>query len=100
MLQLRDLGIQVEPGQYVQYIVTNEHARNYKHRVCVVESITGDEQIDVDYYLRQIAKCGESLLIPFGYTLENLEELLHQLKYKGKAYGSILPRVRTDQTCF
>ena len=100
LLQLRDLGIQVEPGQYVQYIVTNEHARNYKHRVCVVESITGDEQIDVDYYLRQIAKCGESLLIPFGYTLENLEELLHQLKYKGKTYGSILPRVRTDQTCF
>jgi len=99
LLQLRDLGVQVEPGQYVQYIVTNEHTRNYKHRVCVVESITGDEQIDVDYYLRQIAKCAESLLIPFGYTLENLEIYLHQLKYKENLYGTILPRVRTNQTC-
>ncbi|UCF49699.1 MAG: hypothetical protein JSU91_08110, partial [Thermoplasmatales archaeon] len=100
LLQLRDLGIQVEPGQYVQYIVTNEHSRNYKNRVCVVESITGDEKIDVDYYLRQIAKCAESLLIPFGYTLENLKNYLLKLKYKEKMYGSILPRVRIKQTCF
>jgi DNA polymerase elongation subunit (family B) len=99
LLQLRDRGIQVEPGQYVQYIVTNERARNHAHRVSVVESLTGDEQIDVDYYLRQIAKCGESLLIPFGHTLENLYARLHQLKYKENRNGTILQRVRTNQTC-
>jgi hypothetical protein len=36
----------------------------------------GTEDIDVAYYLRQLAKCGESLLIPFGYIIEKLEEKL------------------------
>jgi DNA polymerase elongation subunit (family B) len=100
LLQLRDLDIRVEPGQYVQYVVTDEHSRNYKDRVCVIESLTGNEQIDIDYYLRQIAKCGESILVPFGYTLENLELMLQQKKRGENIYGSILQRVRTNQTCF
>ncbi|MCX6665948.1 MAG: hypothetical protein NT038_07835 [Euryarchaeota archaeon] len=75
LIQLRDLGILVEPGQSIQYIVTNERSRNYKNRVCVLESMTGSEEIDVGFYLRHIAKCGESLLLPFGYTKEKLELL-------------------------
>jgi DNA polymerase elongation subunit (family B) len=36
----------------------------------------GTEDIDVAYYLRQLAKCAESLLVPFGYTKEKLQEML------------------------
>jgi DNA polymerase elongation subunit (family B) len=76
LIQLRDLGILVKPGQSIQYLVTNEHSREYHHRVCVVESMTGNEEIDIGFYLRQIAKCGESLFLPFGYTREKLDQLL------------------------
>ena len=100
LLQLRDLGIKVEPGQYVQYVVRNEHTRDYKERVCVVQSLSDDEAIDVKYYLRQIAKCGESILVPFGYTLEKLEEMLYQLLYQEMMNVSVLSRNRTNQTCF
>jgi DNA polymerase elongation subunit (family B) len=76
LLQLQDLGIQVELGQSVRYLVTDESSRNYKRRVCIAEKIQGTEEIDVAYYLRQLAKCGESLLVPFDYTREKLEKML------------------------
>jgi DNA polymerase elongation subunit (family B) len=76
LLQLQDLGVQVEPGQSVRYIVTDESSQNYKRRVCLAEKIQGTEDIDVGYYLRQLAKCAESLLVPFGYTREKLQEKL------------------------
>lgn len=92
LLQLRDLGIIVEPSQSVRYIVTDENSRNYKERVCKVESITGCEKADVNFYLRQIAKCGESMLVPFGYTIEKLESMLQKIKYMEKINVSILSR--------
>lgn len=76
LLQLQDLGIAVQPGQSVRYLVTDETSQNYKRRVCLAEKILGTEDIDARYYLRQLAKCAESLLVPFGYTKEKLEEML------------------------
>jgi DNA polymerase elongation subunit (family B) len=76
LLQLQDQGIQVGPGQSVRYIVTDEISRSYKQRVCIAETMQGTEPIDTGYYLRQLARCAESLLTPFGYTIERLGELL------------------------
>jgi DNA polymerase elongation subunit (family B) len=76
LLQLQDQGVHIEPGQSVRYIVTDECSRNYKRRVCLAEKGNGTEDIDMGYYLRQLAKCAESLLIPFGYTKEKLQEML------------------------
>lgn len=76
LLQLQDLGVQVQPGQSVRYLVTDEASRNYKRRVCLAEKMQGTKDIDVEYYLRQLAKCAESILIPFGYTKEKLQQML------------------------
>jgi DNA polymerase elongation subunit (family B) len=76
LLQLQDCGVQIQPGQSVRYLVTDESSQEYKKRVCLDETIQGDEAIDVGYYLRQLAKCAESLLVPFGYTKEKLQEVL------------------------
>jgi len=76
LLQLQDLGVQVSPGQSIRYLITDESSKDYKQRVCLAERMQGIEDIDVGYYLRQLAKCAESLLIPFGYTKEKLEEML------------------------
>ncbi len=76
LLQYRDNDITIEPGQSVHYIVTNEQSSDYHTRVCIAELITEDEHIDTNFYLRQLTKCGESLLLPFGYTKEKLENIL------------------------
>ncbi|HWR63712.1 MAG TPA: DNA polymerase domain-containing protein, partial [Candidatus Thermoplasmatota archaeon] len=39
LLQLQDLGVQVQPGQSVRYLVTDETSQNYKQRVCLAEKI-------------------------------------------------------------
>jgi DNA polymerase I len=95
LLQLRDIGINVEPGQSIHYVVTDERSRDYKERVCVAELLTDSVEVDVGFYLRQVAKCGESILIPFGYTLEKLESMLQKIRYREKVNVSVLPRVRT-----
>ena len=95
LLQLRDIGINVEPGQSIRYVVTSERSRDYKERVCIAELLTDSVEVDVGFYLRQIAKCGESILIPFGYTLEKMESMLQKIRYREKVYVSVLPRVRT-----
>ena len=76
LLQLQDSSVQIQPGQSVHYLVTDESSQDYKKRICLAETIQGDESIDVRYYLRQLAKCAESLLVPFGYTKEKLQEIL------------------------
>ncbi|MBN1281220.1 MAG: hypothetical protein JXA00_06190 [Candidatus Thermoplasmatota archaeon] len=78
LLQLQDDGICLALGQSVRYLVTHEQSRDYKHRVCLAEHINGVEDVDVGYYLRQLAKCAESLLVPFGYTREHLIRLLNE----------------------
>ncbi len=76
LLQLQDRGVHIQPGQSVRYFVSDEASRDYKRRVCLAETMQGAEDIDVGYYLRQLAKCAESILIPFGYTREKLKDML------------------------
>ncbi len=76
LLQLQDRGVHIQPGQSVRYVVTDEASRDYKRRVCLAETMQATEDIDVGYYLRQLAKCAESLLIPFGYKKEKLQDIL------------------------
>jgi DNA polymerase elongation subunit (family B) len=90
LLQLRDLGVPVKLGQSVRYLVTHEASRDYHARVCVAERLTGNESIDVGFYLRQIAKCGESMLLPFQYSMERLQEMLHQIHQREKRNVSVL----------
>ena len=79
LIQLRNAGVQTRPGQSIRYIVRNEKSRDHNERVCIDEKIDENEKVDVNYYLRQIAKCGESILIPFGYKLERLYNMLQKI---------------------
>lgn len=100
MIQLRKAGVEPEPGQSVRYVVCNEKTRNPWKRVCIAEYLENNDTIDVDFYLRQIAQYAESILIPFGFTLEKFYDMLQKIKYREICNVSILPGIRTHQTCF
>jgi DNA polymerase elongation subunit (family B) len=100
LFQLRDAGISPEPGQSIRYVVRDEKSRDYRKRICIAESLEDNDKIDVDFYLRQVAMCGESLLVPFGFTDERLYDMLQKIRIRERLNVSILPRVRTHQTCF
>jgi DNA polymerase elongation subunit (family B) len=100
LFQLRESGAEPEPGQSVRYVVCDENSRKPKERVRITELLDGNEKIDVDFYLRQIAQYGESILVPFGFTLEKLYEMLQKIKMRELLHVSILPGIRTRQTSF
>jgi len=56
------------------------------------------KDIDVDFYLRQVAMYGESILVPFGFRLEKLYDMLQKIKEREKLNISVLPRAETVQT--
>jgi DNA polymerase elongation subunit (family B) len=98
LLQLRKEGVEPEPGQSIRYVVCNEKTRNPWKRVCIAENIENNSTIDVDFYLRQIAQYAESILIPFGFTLERFYDMLQKIKHREAYNVSILPGIRTHQT--
>jgi DNA polymerase elongation subunit (family B) len=97
LFQLRALGVQPEPGQSVRYVVCDERSRKPKERVCIAEILDSCEKIDVDFYLRQIAQYAESILVPFGFTLEKIFDMLIKIKTREDLNVSVLPGIRTIQ---
>lgn len=98
LFQLRDLGVNIQPGQSIRYIVCDEKSRDYKKRVCIYESLKNCNDMDVDFYLRQIAMYGESILVPFGFRAERLYSILQKIKTREEFNVSVLPRAGTVQT--
>jgi DNA polymerase elongation subunit (family B) len=80
LIQLKKSKIKISPGQSIRYIVQDERSIHDSERVCIVENLDIGNRIDVDFYLRQVARCGESILMPFGYRIENLLKMLLKLK--------------------
>ena len=97
LLQLKDLGVNPQPGQSIRYVVSNEKSRDYKKRVCISELLKNCKSIDVDFYLRQIAMYGESILVPFGFRIERLYKLLEKIKTREELNVSVLPRANYVQ---
>ncbi len=98
LFQLRDLGVHIEPGQSIRYVVCDEHSRDYRKRVCVFEKLKDCYDVDVDFYLRQIAMYGESLLVPFGFKYERFYDMLQKIKKRERLNVSVLSRVGSVQT--
>ena len=100
LFQLRCSEVQPEPGQSVRYVVCDENSRKPLERVCIAEMLDSNNKIDVDFYLRQVAQYGESILVPFGFTLKKLYDILQKIKSRELLNVSVLPGIRTHQTSF
>ena len=99
MIQLRKAGVEPVPGQSVRYVVGDEKSKNLYKRVCIAEHLEDNDKIDTNFYLRLISQYAESMLIPFGFNLEKFYEMLQKIKYREVNNVSILPGIRTYQTC-
>lgn len=68
--QMRDRGFNVEPGEYIRYIITREASRDHRLKVKVAEFVDGSEALDAEAYTKLVCRATETLLAPFGYTEE------------------------------
>jgi DNA polymerase elongation subunit (family B) len=86
LTQLTDEGVSVHPGETVRYVVLNHNTRDPARRVRVLELMDGDEEYDKQEYLKHLLRAAASILRPFGYTEERLEEELDKsVVYRGTA---------------
>jgi len=100
LIQLRKEGIDLEPGQHVRYLVCDEKEKNPFSRVCIAENINKSEKIDTDFYIRQIAQYTESILVPFGFTIERIFDIIKKANKGRELNRTFSKRNRTCQTSF
>ncbi|MEE8199524.1 MAG: DNA polymerase domain-containing protein, partial [Thermoplasmata archaeon] len=70
--QLKARGFKAEPGEYVRYVITDRRSRDYRLKVKFAAFLQESDTPDEWEYLRLLARSGETLLSPFGYTEEGL----------------------------
>ncbi len=81
--QLQREGRQLFAGQTISYIITDFYSKNPWNRVLAYELITSKTRYDVVKYLELLAYAASTILEPFGYARERLEQIvledLHQI---------------------
>jgi len=86
MRQYIDNGIDILPGQSVRYIVTDSKSTNYQKRVIIPELINNDTKYDKEQYYKYFLRAAESILLPFGYSVQYLDEIVKN-KIQTKLYN-------------
>lgn len=70
--QLADHGVRREPGQWVGYVVTDHRSKDARRKARPVELWQPGDGYDAAFYVRQLVRAAESLLLPFGWTEDRL----------------------------
>jgi DNA polymerase elongation subunit (family B) len=76
MSHLADRGIKIHPGEYVRYIIRDQGARKIRDRVILADFFKEGEKYDALAYAELLFRSGETILLPFGYSSENLKKML------------------------
>jgi DNA polymerase elongation subunit (family B) len=69
---LKKHGIHVAPGQDVRFVITDASSRDPETRVVPGAFVGKGTRYDARAYTAHLARCLESLLIPFGWTEERV----------------------------
>ncbi len=71
-------GIKLDPGESIQYIITNNKDKDPASRARAFATITADYSYDKEKYTELLLKATESLLSLFGYDAKQLERTTRQ----------------------
>jgi DNA polymerase elongation subunit (family B) len=66
-------GIKLDPGESIQYIITNAADKDPASRARAYATMAADSSYDTEKYTELLLKSGESLLSLFGYDLKTLD---------------------------
>ena len=69
-------GVEVNPGESVRYVILNHRSKTPVERVKLAELINGAEKYDRRRYFELLLRMGESILRPFGYDTDVLNDVV------------------------
>jgi len=70
--QLHERGLELQPGQAVEYLITDSSSKSSWQRVKAAPFLDGDERYDAERYVDLVLRGAAELLSPFGYRFEDL----------------------------
>jgi DNA polymerase elongation subunit (family B) len=70
--QLHDQGFELQPGQAVEYLITDSKSKSSWQRVRAAPFLDGDERYDAERYVEFALRGASELLSPFGCSFEEL----------------------------
>lgn len=80
LLQLKNMGLRVRPGEQVKYIITDAESKRYNRKVKAWQLAKGGERYDKKKYLTHPVRAGASILAPFGYTERKLADIIRPVQ--------------------
>jgi DNA polymerase-2 len=87
---LDEAGVQLEPGESVEYVIVDASGRKRPAKAVPVPLYAAEDGYDIEAYTDMALKAVETLLLPFGYdTLRLREELGCALPKKKQRGGGI-----------
>jgi DNA polymerase elongation subunit (family B) len=72
--QLHDRGFELQPGQSVEYLITDSKSGSSWQRVRAAPFLDGDERYDAERYVDFTLRGAAELLSPFGWGFKELRD--------------------------
>ncbi len=72
---LEEAGIKLSPGEMVEYIIVDASGRKKPDRAKPLALYSFEDGYDAAKYTEMALKAAETLLLPFGYTFDVLQEM-------------------------
>ena len=74
LMQLRDMDVDLNPGESLSYVVTNSKSRDYRDKVKVEGA--GIEGYDKDFYEKYLFRVVGEILVPFEHDEDRIGDIL------------------------
>lgn len=87
--ELAAFGIRIQPGEVIEYIIIDQTGKNDAQKAKSLLTYQHWDGYDREKYTELFLKSLETLLLPFGYTLETLQQYY---KLGGKKRNSVVRR--------
>ncbi len=74
LLQYRDMGVQVRPGQQIKYVVIKRDSKDPNMKVAIEGDLS--EYYDKQFYEKYLYRVASEILAPFGYSEEDIGNIV------------------------
>lgn len=72
---LQEAGIRLQPGESLEYIIVDASGKKKPSKALPLALYSFEEGYDIEKYTELALRAIETLLLPFGYTKEKLQEM-------------------------
>ena len=94
--ELAGSGIELSPGESIQYIITEEHAGARCDRVRPFVHCRGQEPYDAEKYIELLLRAVETVLTPLGIKYLHIEEWVKQRPGETERAQLYLPKKKVE----